>query len=275
MNSTLTGFWTTVGFLVNVCILVEVGIQFRTVIAALHPYSVAQLLTWSFVVAGACVVVRMAWTFGLALLRGTNELEHACDKADWSHVAVVGWSGMRGGVSLAAATAIPLETVAGPFPFRSLLLFMTFVVLLVTLVGQGGTLPWLISWLGIRRDTTEADEEHAALVATSKAALDRLDELTRAGRVPKKLYDVMKTRCEVMAWLANAENPDHVRALARHRDLHLEILEAQRRRLIQLRDRRTINSTIVRRVQRVFGLTCRRSRLNYSISTRSSRPGSH
>lgn len=253
-RETLTGFWTTVGFLVNAFIFVEVGIQFRTVIAALHPYSVAQLVAWSLAVAGACVVVRMAWTFALGLLPGTNEPEHVAGKADWSHVAIVGWSGMRGGVSLAAATAIPLETVAGPFPFRSLLIFMTFVVLLVTLVGQGGTLPWLISRLAIRPDTTEADEEHAALVATSKAALDRLDELDRASRVPKSLYTMMKTRYEAMAWLANAQNPEHVQTLSRHRSLHLEILEAQRRRLIELRDRRTIDNTIVRRVQRVLDL---------------------
>ena len=97
--------------------------------------------------ARVCVVVRLIWTFAQGLLPITNEPEHAEGKADWSHVALLAWTGMRGGVSLAAALAIPFETVAGPFPFRDLLIFLTFVVLLVTLVGQGGTLPWLIRWL--------------------------------------------------------------------------------------------------------------------------------
>ncbi len=109
--------WTTVVFLLNAFIFVEVGVQFHQVELRLREYSLGQLLWWAGAVAVVCIVLRLAWTFAQALLPATNEPEHVEGKADWSHVTIVGWTGMRGGVSLAAAFAIPLETPQGRFPF--------------------------------------------------------------------------------------------------------------------------------------------------------------
>ena len=154
----LTGFWIIVVFLINAFIFTEVGIRFHYDCYGLREYSIAQLIGWGAAVAFACVVVRLIWTFAQGFLPVTNEPEHESGKADWSHVALLAWTGMRGGVSLAAALAIPFETAAGPFPFRNLVIFLTFVVLLVTLVGQGGTLRWLIRWLRIKDDGAAAEK---------------------------------------------------------------------------------------------------------------------
>src|SRR5262249_49416998 len=98
----------------------------------------------------------------------------------WQVVAIVGWTGMRGVVSLAAALALPQETVQGaPFPARDLILFLTFVVILVTLVLQGSTLPWLIRAFALKDDRSAEQEERVARLKANEAALARLDELAQ------------------------------------------------------------------------------------------------
>jgi CPA1 family monovalent cation:H+ antiporter len=96
---------------------------------------------------------------------------------DWRHVAVVGWTGMRGVVSLAAALAIPLSTADGrPFPGSDLILFLTFAVILATLVLQGTSLPLLIRSLGIKDDRATEKEEREARLRANRAALTRLNQ---------------------------------------------------------------------------------------------------
>ncbi len=251
----LTGFWVIVVFLLNAFIFTEVGIRFHSIADGLRQYSPLQLLWWGSAVALTCVVVRLIWTFAQGLLPVTNEPEHVAGKADWSHVAVLGWTGMRGGVSLAAALAIPLETVAGPFPFRNLLIFLTFVVLLVTLVGQGGTLPALIAWLGIKDDGAALREERLALKATAGAALQRIEELGREGKYPLDVLELHRLRLQArLAEFAGDEAPNAARKTAAFRRAQQEIIVAERAKLIALRDQGEIDNTVLRRLQRVFDL---------------------
>jgi monovalent cation/hydrogen antiporter len=252
----LTGFWVTVVFLINAFIFTEVGIRFHQIVSALHQYSAAQLIWWGGAVAAACIVVRLAWTFAQGLLPATNEPEHVSGKADWSHVALLAWTGMRGGVSLAAALAIPLETVAGPFPFRDLLIFITFVVLLATLVGQGGTLPWLIRWLKIKDDGAAAREERLALMATARAGIECLDTLERDKMYPKDVLELHRRRLETRLE-EFTPSPGRLQAAqktALFRAAQREIVEAQRHKLIQLRARGKIDNTVLRRLQQALDL---------------------
>ncbi len=252
----LTGFWVTVVFLLNAFIFTEVGIRFREIVASLHEYSTLQLIWWSGAIALACVLVRIAWTFAQGLLPVTNEPEHVSGRADWSHVALLSWTGMRGGVSLAAALAIPLETVAGPFPFRDLLIFITFVVLLVTLVGQGGTLPWLIRWLKIKDDGAAIREERLALMTTARAGLERLDQLERNGNFPPEVLELHRKRLEARLAEFTAEGTETraARTTALFRRAERELIAAERAKLIELRERGRIDNTVMRRLQRVFDL---------------------
>lgn len=252
----LTGFWITVVFLLNAFIFTEVGIRFRQIVAALHAYSALELIWWGSAIALACVVVRLAWTFAQGLLPATNEPEHVAGKADWSHVALLSWTGMRGGVSLAAALAIPLETVAGPFPFRDLLIFITFVVLLVTLVGQGGTLSWLIRLLKIKDDGAAVREERLALMATARAGLDRLAELERQGVYAPEVLELHRKRLEarLAEFTATGGETRAARITALFRRVQGELIAAQRAKVIELRARGSIDNTVLRRLQRVFDL---------------------
>lgn len=252
----LTGFWITVVFLLNAFIFTEVGIRFHAIVAALREYSPLALIAWGLAIGAVCVVVRIAWTFAQGLIPATNEPEHVSGRADWSHVALLSWTGMRGGVSLAAALAIPLETLAGPFPFRDLLIFLTFAVLLVTLIGQGGTLPWMIRRLQIRDDGAAIREERLALMATARAGLDRLEDLKREGRYSPDVLALHRRRLE--ARLAEfSSDGDRTRAAqitAMFRQAQNELIAAQRTKLIQLRRQGRIDNTVLRRLQRTFDL---------------------
>jgi CPA1 family monovalent cation:H+ antiporter len=252
----LTGFWVIVVFLINAFIFTEVGIRFHDIVNRLREYSIVQLAEWGAAIAFACVIVRLIWTFAQGLLPATNEPEHESGKADWSHVALLAWTGMRGGVSLAAALAIPYETAAGPFPFRDLLIFLTFVVLLVTLVGQGGTLKWLIRWLGIKDDGAAVREERLALMATAHAALERLGELARQGTYPAGVLDLHRQRLEARfaEFTSDGRSTRAAQTTASFRRVQRELVAAERAKLIHLRASGKIDNTVLRRLQRVFDL---------------------
>ncbi len=250
------GFWTGAVFILNAFIFVLVGMQFRDILGALHRLSALQLAAYAAAVCATVVIVRILWVFGQGLLPATNEPEHEEGKADWSHVFVLAWSGMRGGISLAAALAIPLEAASRPFPERDLIIFLTFCVLLATLIGQGGTLPLLLQRLGVRDDGTDEREERTALAVTAKAALTRLDELARAGQAAPAVHDALRRRFK-RRWAEfrdERDDGDAARDAGELRRLERDLIEAQRAALIRLRNTGKIDNTVMRRIQRLLDL---------------------
>ena len=252
----VTGFWVTIVFLLNAFIFVEVGISFHAIVLRLHEFSAWQLVWWGARWRPPCIVVRLLWTFAQGLLPITNEPEHEGGKADWSHVGILAWTGMRGGVSLAAAFAIPLETSAGPFPYRDLLIFITFCVLLATLVGQGGTLPYLIRRLGVKDDGADEREEQIALAATARAALKHIDRLEREGKIPRGILELLRKRFRAR-WAefgSDDRRDDAAMTTALYRQTECALLDVQRHELIKLRDRGKVDNTVLRKIQRILDL---------------------
>jgi CPA1 family monovalent cation:H+ antiporter len=169
---------------------------------------------------------------------------------------------MRGAVSLAAALALPLSTdAATPLPERDLVLFITFAVILVTLVGQGLTLPMLLRRLGVREDGAEEEAEEArARLAASRAALERLDELesedwTRDDTIERArgLYRFRGRRAKVRAGKIDDEDGIEDRSLAYQRLQH-ELFTVQREALVQLRNAGQISNDVMHRVERELDL---------------------
>lgn len=252
------GFWVTVVFMLNALIFTLVGMQFHSIVSSLQRFSSIQLTLYALAISATVIVVRLLWVFAQGLLPETNEPEHSEGKADWSHVAVLAWSGMRGGVSLAAALAIPLETAAAPFPNRNMIIFLTFCVLLVTLIGQGGTLPLLLRRLNVRGDDVDTGEERVALTHTAKAALQRLHEIehSNAGLSPR-VAQILRTRFNTR-WAQFALSGDGATEAARdssqYRSTLRAMLDAQRESLIALRNAGKIDNTVMRRVERLLDL---------------------
>src|SRR5918994_1900875 len=148
-------FWTILNFILNAALFTLVGLQLPAVLDGLEAWSGWELAGAAAAVCATVVLGRIAFVLAFAYVR-RNRLR-------MRSAVIVGWAGMRGAVSLAAALAIPLETDTGaPFPARELIIFLAFCVILFTLVGQGVTLPALIRALRIEDDGADAREEAKA-----------------------------------------------------------------------------------------------------------------
>jgi CPA1 family monovalent cation:H+ antiporter len=175
---------------------------------------------------------------------------------------VVVWSGMRGAVSLAAALALPLETDAGAaLPDRDLVLFLTFAVILVTLVGQGLTLPAMIRLCRVGNSTGEEEaEEIRARVTAARAALDRLDALEGGDTVHpdtlervRALYRFRYRRFKTRAGYLEDEDGIEERSYAYQQLLH-DLYAVQRAAVVELRNSGQISNEIMHRIEREFDL---------------------
>jgi CPA1 family monovalent cation:H+ antiporter len=124
------------------------------------------------------IVIRIAWIFPNTFIPRllSKKIRTTEPKPTWQNVLVVGWSGMRGVVSLASGLAIPLTLSNNtPFPHRDLILFITFILILVTLVFQGLTLPWLIKILKVRGEEDDSQQELAVRLILARASLEHMD----------------------------------------------------------------------------------------------------
>jgi CPA1 family monovalent cation:H+ antiporter len=226
--------------------------------------SAGEAIVDGLLVAVLVVVTRIVWSFGVtALIRAVDRRpqQHA-RRASWKLRVVAAWSGMRGAVSLAAALALPLSTDAGePLPGRDLILFVTFAVILFTVVGQGLTLPLLIRRFDVADDGSEEErEEVRARLTAAGAALERLDELsieewTQEDTVKRvrALYEFRRRRFKVLAGKIEDEDGIQDRSLAYQRLMH-ELYAAQRGALVELRDSGGISAEVMRRVERDLDL---------------------
>jgi len=182
-------------------------------------------------------------------------------------VAIIGWTGMRGVVSLAAALALPQTTDRGaPFPGRDLIIFLTFVVILVTLVVQGLSLPFLIRALGLKDDLSIEQEERTARLKANEAALARLDELARQDGVNQEIlhrlraeYEDRLRQLEACDTCGDGDGP-HLFSSDYERLSH-DALRVERKIIIQLRNEGVINDEVLRRILRDIDLA--EARLQY------------
>ena len=168
--------WQLIAFLLNATLFILIGLQLPAIVDGLHGIPAAEVLRDAAAVCAAVILTRFAYNFVVTALIRTLDRRASQRRAPRVVAAsaiVGGWSGMRGAVSLAAALALPLTTDDGdPLPGRALILFMTFALILVTVVGEGLTLPWLIRKLGVVEDPAEeeAEELHARLAIASRRA---------------------------------------------------------------------------------------------------------
>ena len=262
----LQGFavWELIVFIINAVLFVLIGLQLPGILDAVSNIDVGTLAGYALAVIAVVVGTRFLWMFTTPYLirmldRRPSQRERRVGAAQR---VVMGWAGMRGAVSLAAALALPLETDAGaPFPERDLVIFLAYCVVLFTVVVQGLTLPALIRRLGVVDDGTEEEaEEHAARIATAEAALVALDgyaeeEWTREATVERmrRMYAFRRRRFATMR--GDVEDEDGIvdQSIAYQRLLH-GVIEAQRAALVQMRNEGLISAEVMRRVERDLDL---------------------
>ncbi len=248
--------WEIVQYLLNALLFVLVGLQLPVVIDALGNISAATLLGYAAVVSLTVIVLRFAWVF--AVLHAPKWI--ARRMSNWRGAVFLSWAGMRGAVSLAAALALPLETDAGtPFPGRDLILFLTFSVILATLVGQGLTLPLVIRMLGLEDDGLEEHEDSKARIHAAEAALARLEELASEDWVREDTAERVRGayRFRTNRFRARLDDGDDGAIEVRSQDyqrLRRELLDAERQALVDLRRSGTISNDVWLRVGRDLDL---------------------
>jgi monovalent cation/hydrogen antiporter len=249
-------FWEVMVYLANAVLFILVGLQLQPILSHLGGTAVAVLLGQAVLVSAVVIAVRLGWVFTVPYLIRLLDRRQAqrMRRVGARERLVAGWSGMRGAVSLAAALALPED-----FPMRNLILFLTFAVILATLVLQGLTLPTLIRRLRLTGDGAEEQEELKARMAATKAALDRLDELsgedwTRDDTVTRLhgLYEFRRRRLKARAGIWEDDGAED-RSMAYQR-LVRELLDAQRQAIVRLRNQGAISNDVMHRIERELDL---------------------
>jgi CPA1 family monovalent cation:H+ antiporter len=254
--------WDIVDFLINAILFTLVGLQLRAIVGGLTDYGLGTLTVYALAVTGAVVGVRLLWFFSVPYLirmidRRPEQRER---RLPASGRLIMAWSGMRGAVSLAVALALPLTIADGSnFPQRDLILFLTFAVILFTLVVQGLTLPTLIRRLGVGGGSTDTDEEVRARLVASKAALAQIDALageewTRDDTAQRMrgMYEYRAQR--FAAQLGKIDDDGYEdRSLAYQQMIRL-VLQAQRAALISMRREGKLSNEALNRIMRELDL---------------------
>src|SRR5437867_989900 len=243
-------------FTLNGMVFILIGLQLPTILDTLSASrTFGELASWAVVVSLTVILVRLVWVFpGTWLPRMRSPAIRARERAPVTrNVLIVGWAGMRGVVSLAAALALPNEV-----PDRDLLIFLTFSVILATLVGQGLTLPLLIRWLGVGDDGTAAHEELHAREAAVNAALARLEGLATEWPGHLELIDRLRERkqhaTEHFEHDHEAGEVPLDQEAVEHAAIQRAVIDAQRLAIIDLRDRGVIGDQALRRIERELDL---------------------
>ncbi len=255
-------FWEIAAFFLNGFIFIMIGLQLPGILRNLNHEPLSRLVSYGILISATVVLVRIFWVFPATYLpRWLSPKMRARDPVPpWQHSVIIAWAGMRGVVSLAAAFALPILLVnRQPFPGRSYILFLTFCVILTTLVFQGLTLPILIRKLGIEDDGVNEKEERDARLQANEAAVDFVEQKALEEHLPE---DVMaRVRAEycdrieqLNACCMETGNPGGVITTPIYQRLQHGALQAERRTIIALRNGKKINDDALRRIQRDLDL---------------------
>ncbi len=175
--------WDTIEFGLNGVVFILIGLQLPTVLNGVRPLHWGQLIGGAAFICALLLMLRFLWIFPAKCIAGwvRERLHRQVEQASRNETLVVGWAGMRGVLTLAAALSLPVVVDNGaPFPHRAGILFLAFAAILVSLTGQGLSLPWVINKLGVCASRRTLDEERWARRQLVSSALDLLDELRKA-----------------------------------------------------------------------------------------------
>jgi CPA1 family monovalent cation:H+ antiporter len=256
------GVWEILTFVINALLFALVGLQLPHILDALGGTSRGTLMVDALLVTGTVVVTRISWIPIVAYLPRWlfPSIRERDPYPPFALPFIISWSGLRGAVSLAAALAVPLTTHSGqPFAERNLIVFLTFCVILGTLVVQGLTLPAVIRAFGVEADDGAAREEAKARIHAARAALDRLDELLEADQVredtAERLRGAYQFRQDRFAARLDDDDAGEIeeRSTSFQR-VRRELLEAERSAIVQLRRDGVINDDVMYRLTRDLDL---------------------
>jgi monovalent cation/hydrogen antiporter len=251
-------FWDMIIYLLNGIVFVMIGLQLPGILSSMAEHWWPRPFFQAVGINLVCIVVRMAWIFpGAYLPRLSKHVRDTEELPDWRQVAIVGWCGMRGVVSLAAALSL---SGYPDFPRPHLVQFISFSVIFTSLVLQGLTLPPLIRYLGVGDDGIPAREELKARNLLSTVVFEKIDEVCSEGKFPvsavKVIQDFYQERAlilqdELADQLGWSDRRHHVLSVRR---LNRIMIATQRRALVAMRREGQIGDDVLHRIERELGL---------------------
>lgn len=249
--------WSVLGFVLNGLVFMLIGLQLPSIAKQLGNVSLANAIWYGLGISLILIVARVLCTLGASVF--TRLMSHIITVADpnpgWRIPLIYGFAGMRGVVSLAMALSIPLLLNNGqPFPHRNLILFITFIVILVTLVFQGLALPWLIRKLNVQDKFNVVPEQEQELIIQKKmatASLQLLEEKYKEERKQNEHLDNLFARLQIdvaflqqdLKELSNTKE----NTLIRFYGIYLELLERQRKLLYEMNRRSEFDEELIRK----------------------------
>lgn len=257
---TLVTTWSTIIFILNAVVFILIGLELPAIMENLEGYSLAEAIKLGLWVSVIVIAIRFFWVFRDAyfpnkFLRFINRGPHLGHKDP----IIISWAGMRGVVSLATALSIPAFLDDGtPFPQRSLIIFVTFVVIFVTLVFQGLSLPWVIKKLNIEDDATEVSPEdeqlgirlhlnHTALDYIKQHYASRLNENEFLARYVSELENSIKLKTEQLTHKIPGEQEKQLGN--EFKEILLQVFTRQREELFQLRKEQKFSDEGLKKIE--------------------------
>ncbi len=249
--------WTNLVFVLNGLVFLLIGLQVRAVTQQLGDISLARAIWYGLIISFVLIVSRLLCTLGASVV--STFMSHFITVADahpgWRNPLIIGWSGMRGVVSLAAALSIPLVVSEGqPFPYRNLILFITFIVIMVTLVFQGLTLPWVIRTVKPEdkyETITEPEQERIIQKSIAESSLRFLEERYGQERERNQHLDNLVVRLQrELTFLEDNFNEDervHQTSLDSYQEIYLALLERQRKLLDEMNHVGELDEELIRK----------------------------
>ncbi len=260
------GVWEILVFLLNSALFILVGLQLPDIVDGIDGIDSGQLLGYGAVIAGTVILTRILFVFPLTYIPRilSRRIRERSPTPAWQELTVIAWTGMRGAVSLAAALAIPLMTDGGDrFPHRELIIFLTFSVIVGTLLLQGLTLPPLIRRLDLDEGNERLEfQENKARVLAAEAALNRLEEIEATedwlfedtAERARGAYGYRRRRFGAR-FESTDEDPEEYEARSEQfQRLTRELIKAQRRQLLALYSDGKLDDNVLRHLERELDL---------------------
>ncbi len=262
----VTAVWTALTFILNGLVFVLIGLQLHRVVNGIQGFGMGKLVLLGLLFSAVLIILRLLWIFPstqLAYFLRKRLLGKTHERPTMSQIFVVGWTGMRGVIALAAAISLPEVLADGsPFVQRNIIIFLTFSVILVTLVLQGLTLPAIIRVLGVAEKTDTAEEDDARRMML-QAAVEHLRRRREEGNADlAEIYDDLAGHYQHhLATLSGEDGHEEASETYLHfLGISREVLAVEREKIIALRDQGRISDEVLRRLE--IELDLNETRLN-------------
>jgi len=247
--------WTNLVFVMNGLIFLMMGLQLPVIMEQLGNISLSTAISYGLLISLVLIITRLLCTLGAAVFTKfmSNFIKVADPNPGWKGPFIAGWAGMRGVVSLAAALSIPiLINNTQPFPFRNLILFITFIVILVTLVFQGLTLPWIIRKIKLEDKFSKIPPEEQDIIIQRKMAQISLEHLNENyGDVAERNKHLKNLIDKFQLDIRFFEEPDLIGvkddSRTHYRQIYLKLLEHQRAWLDEVNRRTEFDEELIRK----------------------------